>query len=76
MNQTALSQIELSIRQLPTREQQLLISRVAETLRKQTEDENEFDRQMAAMAADEEIQAELKRIEQDFAVTDFDGLAE
>jgi len=75
MSQTVLSQLEQKIRQLPTEEQRLLISRVAERLRKEIEDESDFEMLLAAMAEDKSIQAELKSNERDFSATEFDGLA-
>ncbi len=74
MSQIVLSQIEKNIQQLSADEQLLLISRVAEKLRRKAEDEEEFEAQLAEMAKDENIQAELKNIEKDFAVTELDGL--
>ena len=76
MSDTALLQIEKSIEGLTTDEQLLLISRLAEKLRKHEQSESAFEAELAEMAADEEIQAELRRIEEDFAVADMDGLAE
>ena len=75
MSPIVISQIEQSILALPAEEQLRLISRVADTLRKRAEYENDFDTQLAEMAKDPEIQRELKEIESDFRVTEFDGLA-
>ncbi len=53
----------------------LLISRFADRLRKNARDEPGFEAELPDMAADEQIQAELSRIEQDFAVIEMDGLS-
>ena len=74
MSQIVLSQIEQSILRLPANEQLLLISRVAEKLRKRIDKEDDFKNQLAEMANDAEIQRELKAIETDFRQTEFDGL--
>lgn len=60
MSQIALSEIERKVLQLPADEQLLLISRVAEKLRKKVDIENDFENQLAKMAKDVEIQKELK----------------
>ena len=75
MSQIILSQIEKNILQLPVDEQLLLISRVAERLRGKIDDKSDFEIALAEMAADEDIQRELKAIEKDFRRTEFDGLA-
>ena len=76
MNEVALSEIEQNILRLPADEQLLLISRIAEKLRKKVETHSEFENQLAEMANDKEIQKELREIESDFRRTEFDGLAE
>jgi hypothetical protein len=75
MNQIALSQIESHILSLPVDEQLLLISRVAEKLRRKMENNSSFEYQLIEMANDENIQRELKEIELDFCYTEMDGLA-
>jgi hypothetical protein len=75
MSEIALVQIEKNIEALPADEQLLLISRVAEKLRKTSHSEFEFESQLAEMAADKQIQAELRNIERDFAITELDGLS-
>ena len=67
MNLAALSQIEESISQLSLAEQLWLIERVAQRLRDTLKTQSTFDQQLAAMAADQEIQQELRRIEEEFA---------
>ena len=74
MNLSALSQIEESIDQLPLAEQLWLIERVAQRLRDTLDAQSAFDPQLAAMAADQEIQQELRRIEEEFAQAAADGL--
>lgn len=70
MNSTTLSQIEESINQLPLDEQVRLIQRITQRIKKK----NLLDRQLASMAADLEIQRELRAIDQEFAITESDGL--
>ena len=62
MNQMVLSKIEQNILSLPVDEQLLLISRVAEKLRKKIEGNFAFENQLAEMANDENVQRELKEI--------------
>ena len=69
-----ISDIEESILALPENEQLRLIARVAETLRRRQEAEDEAE--LLEMANDPDIQRELREIEKDFAPTEFDGLAE
>ena len=76
MSDIVLSEIEERIEELPADEQLLLISRVAEKLRMNAQREFEFAAAIAEMASDKQIQAEMRRIERDFAVTEFDGLSE
>jgi len=75
MSEIALIKIEETIQELPVDEQLLLISRVAEKLRQNAENDFEFEDELGRMADDAEIQAELKLIERDFASTELDGLA-
>ena len=75
MNQIALSQIEHNILSLPVDEQLLLISRVAEKLRKRVEEDSFFENQLAEMANDKNVQHELIEIENDFRHTEMDGLS-
>jgi hypothetical protein len=76
MDQTALSEIEQSVMQLSPDEQLLLISRVAEKLRKKSVTDSEFENQLAEMANDANIRRELKEIEEDFQYTELDGLTQ
>ena len=74
MNLAALSQIEESIAQLSLAEQLWLIERVAQRLRATLSAQSTCEQQLAAMAADQEIQQELRRIEEAFAQAAADGL--
>ena len=75
MDQPSLSQIEESFRRLPISEQLGLIERLVHRVHESTLRRNEdLDSQLAAMAADPEIQAENRAIEQEFTVTENDGL--
>ena len=74
MSQITVSQIEKSILQLPVAEQLLIISRVAEKLRRELNDESTFDAQLAEMANNPDIKREISEINADFKQTEFDGL--
>lgn len=76
MSETVLSQIEQSILKLTVDEQRRLISRVSSRLRKESGIQPDFEKELARMAGDEDIQNELREIEADFRHTEFDGLAE
>ena len=73
MSETVLRQIEKSILQLPKDEQLLLISRVAGKLRKDAQNDFEFEADLVRMAKAKEIQSELRSIELDFHVPELDG---
>ncbi len=73
MNQMTLSQIERSIATLSWEEQMLLLERIIHRLRKK-EKKVTIEEQMAQMASDPEIQAELSSINEEFAATEMDGL--
>lgn len=74
MNPSTLSQIEERIYQLSFAEQLWLIERVAQRIREQLVAQNTVEQQLATMAADPEIQQELRRIEEEFAQVAADGL--
>lgn len=74
MSQVVLAEIEQNILQLSADEQLLLISRVAEKLRRKLDDVSGFEMQLVEMANDADIQRELKEIEEDFCHTELDGL--
>ena len=74
-HQSALSQIEDTFSRLSISEQLLLIERLVHQLHQSTLKQTaDLDNQLALMAADPEIQDELKRIEQEFACAEADGL--
>jgi hypothetical protein len=74
MQTSVLSKIEESITQLPVDEQFWLIERVAQRLREHLLKQHAFEAQLVAMAADPDIQRELHKINQGFAVTESDDL--
>ena len=75
MSSTELASIETRIAQLSRNDQLLLIERLAHRLRDSSrESEASRERDLAAMAADPEIQRELAAIREEFAVTEGDGL--
>jgi len=74
-----LSQIEKVIGHLSREEQLWLIGQLAHRLREDSMKsdlvkQTVFESQLAAMATDPEIGAELKKINREFAVTEADGL--
>lgn len=74
MNTLPLESIESAINQLSFLEQVQLLERLAQRIRKQTERRQSIEDQLAAMAADPEIQRELREIEAEFRGTEMDGL--
>ena len=74
MNIPVLSQIEEHISRLSAEEQLWLIARVAQRLRAQLTTQGPAEAQLVAMAADPEIQAELRIIAEEFVHTEADGL--
>ena len=79
MTSPILSQIEKTIGHLSREEQLWLIERLAHRLREESVktdivEQTAFKSQLVAMATDPEIRLELKRIDQEFAVTEADGL--
>ncbi len=75
MSVMSLMQIEKNISMLPLEEQLLLLERIIHRLRKKEKAvEMDIDTQVAAMASDKEIQMELEKINEAFAVTEMDGL--
>lgn len=70
----ALSQAEAIVGALTYQEQLWLIEWLARQLRAQAPPPSDFQHQIALMAADPAIQAELRAIEQEFAGTESDGL--
>jgi len=79
MPSPVLDQIEKVIDHLSREEQLWLIEQLAhrlqkETMKSDTVEQVAFESQLASMATDPEIQAELKKIDQEFAMTEADGL--
>ena len=74
MNSLALSQIEESINRLSLDEQLWLMEQLAHRIRENTLKQSVWDNQLAAMAADPEIQRELQKISEEFAFAEADGL--
>lgn len=74
-----LNEIEQKISCLSHEEQLWLIERLVRQLREGAKNNKSskpdfFDAQIAAMANDPEIQAELRQINEEFAITEVDGL--
>lgn len=69
-----LTQIEKRIGLLPMDEQLRLIERITQRLRESMIEKNALDNQLAAMAADPEIQGQLGKIEEEFSLAEADGL--
>ena len=74
MNSSVLSQIEESINQLSLDEQLWLIEQLVHRIRENTLKQSVWDSQLTAMAADPEIQNELQKIDEEFAVAEANGL--
>ena len=75
MNSSVLAQIEESFTRLSRTDQLWLLERLIHYLHETTVREQEFgSAQLAAMAADPEIQQELKKIEKEFVFAEADGL--
>ena len=74
MNSSVLSQIEESINQLSLDEQLWLIEQLVHRIRENTLKQSVWDSQLVAMAADPEIQEELQKIDEEFAVAEANGL--
>jgi len=74
------TELEEKISQLPHEDQLRLIERIVRRLREGATNNNSageelFNDQLVAMANDPAMQAELKQIDEDFAITEADGLA-
>jgi hypothetical protein len=75
MNSSVLTEIEERINHLSFNEQMWLIERIAHGLRKTTwAGRVAWESELAAMAADPAIQRELQTINEEFAITESDGL--
>lgn len=75
MDSSMFTQIEESFTRLSRTDQLWLLERLVHYLHETTVREQEFGSdQLAAMAADPEVQQELKRIEEEFIFAEADGL--
>ena len=79
MPSAVLNQIEESVNRLSRKEKLWLIEQIAHRLRggsmkSNTWEQHTFKDQLVAMASDPEIQTELQKINQEFAITESDGL--
>jgi hypothetical protein len=75
MNSAILLEIEKKIDLLSPDQQLWLIEQIVRRLRETPlKNQGEKENQLAAMAADPEIQQELRKIEEEFAPTEKDGL--
>jgi len=69
---SVMAEIESQLDQLTPDEQLLLIEKLAKRLRRK--DDKDWERDLAALAADPDIQRELREIEQEFAGNEMNGL--
>jgi hypothetical protein len=77
MENSAFNEIEKQFTQLSFDEQLLLIERLVQRLRNDAAAEHqEWDNDLAAMAADPSIQRELRHMDAEFRCTEGDGLEE
>ncbi len=74
MNMPALTQIQENINRLSSDEQLWLIEWLAHRIREKSLTQSVWDSQLVDMAADLEIQSELRKIEAEFALAEADGL--
>lgn len=75
MSNSVLAQLEDGFKQLSTSEQLSLIERLVHHVHEATlQQRNDVDEELALMAADPQIQCELRRIEQEFSYVEADGL--
>lgn len=80
MISTKLLEIDRSIRDLSLEEQMWLLESLVKNLRQKTNTDTfplksqDIEKEMAKMANDGDIQAEIAAIDQEFAVTQMDGL--
>ena len=65
-----LNELEENIRRLPLDDQLLLIERVSHRIRTDISGKTDIDAQLSKMAADPEIQKELREIEHEFSATE------
>ena len=74
MNFGVLSEIEAHIDELSVAEQLALLEYVAQQLRKNLGAQSNLENELALMAADPDIQRELREINEEFASMEADGL--
>lgn len=74
MNMPALTQIQENIVRLSSDEQLWLIEWLAHCIREKAITKSVLESQLADMAADPEIQSELRKIDVEFAFAEADGL--
>lgn len=72
MSQSNLAQLEERFSELPVSEQKALLDRLARRVKEQVAGGDED--LIAQMAADPDVQRELREIEREFSLTDADGL--
>ena len=75
MNLGVLSELEARIDELSVSEQLALLEYVAQRLRKNLGAQSNLENELALMAADPDIQRELREINEEFASMEADGLA-
>jgi len=75
MNLGVLSELEARIDELSVSEQLALLEYVAQRLRKNLGAQSNLETELALMAADPDIQRELREINEEFASMEADGLA-
>ena len=71
-----LSELEATILQLPIEDQLRIVERLTQHIRETLNSRNDLEHQLQEMAADVEIQKELRDIGREFSVTEADGLGE
>jgi hypothetical protein len=75
MKQMAIETIRRQIEQLPAEDQLCLIEQIAKHLRRKRKPRSVLQaKDLAAMAADPAIQRELRQIDEEFRITETDGL--
>jgi hypothetical protein len=74
MNLGVLSELEAHIDQLSVAEQLALLEYVAQRLRKNLGAQSNLENELVLMAADPDIQRELREIDEEFASMEVDGL--
>ena len=74
MNLGVLSELEARIDELSVAEQLALLEYVAQRLRKNLGAQSNLETELALMAADPDIQRELREIYEEFTSMDADGL--